>query len=150
MIHTINTGHERDSPRSEVSAAALAAVRPLLRPGRRPVPGMAGYALAVAADGGALLATVYGPGDRPCVTFGVAADAGAAGPLWAALERQYLALTDLPGLRAADFRAPRPPSGLPWVSAMTILATPDEAGWIADLERCVAWAWIDSLTPRAT
>jgi hypothetical protein len=146
----MNTGHERVSPRAEVSAEALAAVAPLLQPGRHPIPGTAGYAVeAEHVGGGVLNAHVLAPDGRTCVIFSALRSREAADAYWPHWERLYLSLTDdLPGLRAADFAAPRPPSAVPWVSAITLYATPDEAYWIADFERCVAWAWLDSLPPR--
>lgn len=45
--YTIESGHCRESPRSEVSDAAIAALRPLMVDGERDLPGPAGYRLRV-------------------------------------------------------------------------------------------------------
>lgn len=83
------------------------------------------------------------------MTFGVAEDDEAADALWPELESLYLRIAEFPGLRSADFAAPRRPDRAPWCAAITILAGPDEACWIADFERCVAWAQIESRTSPA-
>ena len=146
MTHlTLNTGHARTSPRGEVSDATIAALTPSLSPGRHPLPIPGGYEVAVTADGAAMIATVYAPGDRPLATFGVAPDDDAADVVWPVLELHYHALTDLPGLRSADFVAARRPDTTPWVAAIVILPTPAESAWLGDYERCLAWAWLESL-----
>lgn len=144
MIHyTLNTGHSRVSPRSEVSDAAIAAVGPLLSEGRHAMPGpLRAYQVQTSLAGTGMLASVYSPDGRPCVTFAVAPDADAAPNLWPAIESLYLRITEGPVLRRADFAAPRQPATTPWCAAVTILATPDEAYWLADFERVVAWAQI--------
>jgi len=144
MLHyTLNTDHTRHSPRSEVSDAAIAALTPLVVPGDHIIPGAPRYLCTTTTQGSALIATAS-QGQRPCVTMGVAPDAAAADAIWPHLQSAYLAACDLPGLRSADFAAPHRPGKHPWCAAIVITATPDEALWLGDFERCLAWAWLTS------
>lgn len=146
MIHyTLNTGDTRVSPRSEVGDHVIDAIGGMLVTGEHEIPQPPGYRLKVTTVAGALIATVFrqAADPVPLVTFGVAADAESADELWPIIERDYLRITELPGIRAADFQSPRRPSETPWCAAYTLFAEPAEAYWIADLERCVAWAWIE-------
>jgi hypothetical protein len=144
MIHyTLNTDHSRVSPRSEVRDELIVALRRMLRDGRHKmlVP-MDAYEVQVNTADGGLMATVYRGAD-PLVTFAVAQDAIGAAELWPVLTDLYYRLTDMRGMRTADFAAAHEPKELPWCAAVTILPTPDEAAWIADFERCLAWAFLD-------
>lgn len=146
MLHyTLNTGHRRVSPRSEVGDEIIPIMDRLLVAGTHSVPGTLGsrgYTIRVTLIEGALLVTVS-HGERPLATWGVAADDAAADSLWPEVERAYLSITELPGIRAADFAAPQRPQTTPWIATMTILAEPVEAAWLADFERCLAWAWVE-------
>lgn len=150
MIHlTLNSGHVRESPRSEVDDAVVATLTPFTAPGQRLLPIPGDYVVRTdQAEGGGLLATVFAPGARPCITVGVAANDSEADVVWPHLEQLYLRVTDLPGLRAADFEPPRRPVSTPWVVAVVIAAGPAEAYWMGDFERCLAWAYLES-TGRA-
>ncbi len=130
MIHlTLQSGHARQSPRSEVSDAVIAELAPLLRSGRHPVPNCAGYTMQVTIDGSALLATLRGAQDAPLVTAGVAPDA-------AALE----ALRALHGAKLpATITAPACVDDI----HPTAVLDPDAMGWSGDWSRCGAWAWIE-------
>jgi len=143
MIHyTLNSGHTRVSPRSEVGPGVVGQLLPLLAAGKHAMPGPPGYTLQSFREGG-YFATIW-RGDRPCISLAVAADESQADAIWPALEKHYLSITELRGIRSADFAAPRRPKSVPWCAACTILATPDEAEWMTDLERCLAWAWIEN------
>jgi hypothetical protein len=113
----------------------IARLAPLLEPGEHRLPMPADYRIKVTSEGNALIVTVFA-NHRPLVTFGVAADEPAEDLLWPALEEHHrsLAGTDSPA---------RKPTSVPWVAAVVMFATPDEAFWIADLERCFAWAWLE-------
>jgi hypothetical protein len=152
IIHyTLSTGDVRMSPRGEVGDDVIERCRPWLVSGDHLLP-IPGYRLLTTREGDAIVATVYATDDthdeggRPCVTWGIAPDDPSAEILWPTLERAYLVQTDMRGFRAADFAAPRRPASTPWIAAYTMLATPEEALWIADLERCLAWALIEELT----
>lgn len=137
MTHlTVNTGHSRWSPRAEVSDRVLPLVAPLLEPGEHPVPNLPGWRVVVPSSPAGWLATVY-HGDIPVVTVGVADTPEAAAVVWDALAGLYAALPVRGGPGATER-----PDRLPWCAA--VLVTP--AGgqdWIGDLERCLAWAWLE-------
>lgn len=146
MLHyTLSTNHTRVSPRGEVSDDAIAMLAPYLTPGRhRLSPPLDDYEVTTTIDNRSMLATVSAPGDRPCVTFAIAADDDSAGLVWASIESLYLQITDSKGFRAANFESPHQPPTTPWCAAVPILATADEAFWMADFERCLAWAFIEN------
>jgi hypothetical protein len=130
VIHlTLLSGHVRESPRSEVSDDVIATLAHLLATGTHDVPGFAGYKLQVTIDGSALLATVRGRSNAPLVTVGVAPD-----------EESIAALRGLYGDRMKAVRGA--PACVADLHDSAVL-DPDALGWIGDLERCIAWAWIE-------
>lgn len=140
MHYTLTTDHARQSPRSEVSDAVIDALLPLLRPTDSvPVPGQSGYHFGCRIRGSGLLVTVNDIVNRPCVAFGVAPDALAAWPTWQSLIGMHREMVAVLGDKLAT---PKQPKETPWVAAVVLFATPDEAAWIADFERCVAFAWL--------
>ena len=139
--YTLNTGHSRQSPRSEVADHVIEICRPLLMPGEYVMPNDPHYTLAVPRMCHGWAGTVRRGTDRPIVTFGCADTIEAAAEIWPELEALYLRLTDKRPFAGADFAAPSQPA-LPWCAAMTIL--PDPAmDWLGDFERCMAWAWFE-------
>lgn len=136
--YTLNSDHNRVSPRTEVAAHVIDALTPLLVPGRHAIEQVPGYdAMVTAGDG--LMCTVF-RGELPLVTFGVADTQPAANEIWGPLCEIY---ATLPGAKART----QPP--LPWcavVIAGALLPVEHAAlEWLGDFERCVAWAW---LAPR--
>ena len=152
---TITTGHKARTSRADVAEEALAIVAPWLQsivgagqkspfPAPAPAPALSHFsAIAYVQDGG-LIVTVYGPtgphrtgqpasADIPLVTFGVAQRSRHSEQLWAML--------------LANFEHPegiKQPS-TPWCTVVvhpSIMAHADAIVWLADFERCVAWAWI--------
>lgn len=148
---TLTTGHNARTSRADVADDVLAIVAPWLQSivgaGQKspmPVQALSHFsAIAYVQDGG-LIVTVYGPdgphergqpanADIPLVTFGVAQRSRHSEPLWAML----LANFDHP----EGIKQP----GTPWcavVMHLSIMAYADAIDWLADFERCVAWAWI--------
>jgi len=103
-----------------------------------PVPALAQYSAQAFVQDGGLVVTVYGPepdiGPRlPWVTFGVAHKSRHAEALWCLLVANF----------GAHPTAKRP--SIPWC-AVAVLPTapldPKILGWLADFERCIAWARI--------
>lgn len=144
MIHyTLNTGHTRDSPRSEVADDTLAIVAGWLTPGTHALP-MPGYRLVVADENDAgLIATIYSS-LAPVVTIGVAESDWAAEQIWPAIEAMYCKITDQGPMASFDWQAPKRPEPTPWVAAVILGDTPPESmGMLGDLERCIAWAWLE-------
>lgn len=139
---TLTTGDDRVSPRSEVGADTLNALRPWLARACEsdvevPLPaGLERYTAIAIPHGSGLVMTVYGPTpDRPTplVTFAVAQDAGGGDELWAKLAGRFGAA---PGLQ----KPPEPWCGVVVHPALVLDGAASE--WLGDFERCVAWAWI--------
>lgn len=149
---TLNRGHYRASPRSEVDDAALAVVAELLArglDGQRPVlPAVEpSCSLRVSAAGSVMLATVetapavaLGIPAVPIVTIGVAADPSSPDgrELWRRLHDTPMDLRTQAG---------RPPHGR-WCAVRIepgagLLSDPAAVlPVLADFERVLAWAWV--------
>lgn len=143
MLHyTLNTGHTRESPRSEVRDDVIKSLQGLLAPGEHTALLPAGYRLVVPVVSLGYFATVY-QGQRPLCSLAVAKTEAEAESLWPDVERHYHSLTELPGIRAADFALAQQPAETPWVTGVVIWGTANELFWIADFERCLAWAWCE-------
>ncbi len=145
--YTVNTGHNRVSRKSEVPADIIAICRPLLDPGRRQsMPGIGKpYTVESVRQSNGLVFTVWKK-DQPLITCGVAENAEAAAEIWPQLESLYLRVTELPGLRSADFVSPKQPPDLPWIAVVTIV--PSFEPWLGDFERCLAWSFLESKNER--
>lgn len=152
---TLDTGHTRRSLRAEAREGSVALLRAslaraLLSSGTlAPVPCRDGYAyLATIERAGLLVTLVRGTGESPSpiVTFGVAVDDSYA-DLWALLHRKRGGLPD-----AVHQTEPSDPPPPPWLAVrMEVGATsvpPADLLWMADFERTMAWAWLE--TVRAT
>ena len=147
----LTTGHNARTSRADVADDVLAIVAPwpqsVVGAGRKsplPVPALRHFsAISYVQDGG-LIVTVYGPSgphlegqpasaDIPLVTFGVAHRSRHSEPLWAMLMANFEHPAGIKQL------------GTPWcavVMHLSIMAYADAIGWLADFERCCAWAWI--------
>lgn len=148
LIHyTLNTGHRQESPRSKVADDVIAKLQPLLEPGTHALasllPQYAGYELRVPQTPAGYVATVMYGSTVPLVTLAVA-DTEEAAAIWPEIERLYLSLTDR-AMARADFAAPRQPASPPWL-AVVILSARAGVAWLSDLERRLAWAWLESRT----
>jgi hypothetical protein len=143
--YTLNTNHTRQSPRAEVADDIIKMLAPTTAPGRHKLPGsFADYECQTSIDpeGGALF-TIYAP-KRVVATFGVARSEWAAETLWPKIEKLYLKIGDLPGVRSADFAAPHRPERTPWCAVIVIACALEETQWVGDFERCLAWAFLDN------
>lgn len=147
---TLTTAHVTRSQRADVDDGTLAVVTPWLQQavnsGRQhPLPGLPEYAATVFLQDGGLVVTVYARqadiGPRlPLVTFGVAQRSRHGEALWALMMANF----------GAHARAQRPRE--PWCAAAlhpTLQLDIEATEWLADFERCVAWAWI-TRTPDLT
>ena len=122
LIHrTLETGHERVFPLSEVEPGVLEQLRPLVQEGIKsgqPLHVGANYWIAACEDGGRLVASIWhgaALGD-PLVSMTVTRASGDALPLLEVL------LVGVANPRAR--------------------VSPEVAGALGDLERCVAWCWL--------
>ncbi|MCG8506187.1 MAG: hypothetical protein MI755_16405 [Sphingomonadales bacterium] len=136
---TLNTGHLRASPRSEVADEALAAVAPLAAAASGtvlPIPGPGGYTLRIDRNDGAYLAVVEDDEANPLITIAVARRNRNGVGLWHSLHVW-------PGELATN--AATPPDA-PWLAARIEpdgFADPELLIWVGDFERCLAWAWLE-------
>jgi hypothetical protein len=132
LLHlTVSTGRVRRSRRSEVHDEIVSALRPLVETGGGPIPGCAGYDVAITRNGRDVLFTVTQAG-FPVVTCGLAVKDAAS--VWRAL----LALMPAAG-------KVEPPAEMPWLVVAFHEGAPNpDLYWIADFERCLAWALIET------
>ena len=145
---TLHTAHSRRSWRAEISPAAIAACQASLAlclsaPGVRAklaadMPAhMLAYDLTAEARGRCLEAVVWRGAVARC-TIGVAGHSRCAPRLWARLNPP-----DRLDLRVG----PAWPQS-PWCAGRLepgISSDLDAAHWLGDYERCLAWAWLDTL-----
>jgi hypothetical protein len=144
---TITTGDNRRSWRHEIEPRALASSAMLLdaaiRDGRVALPvEPAGLDLQVTAQGRCMVATVWHD-EVPLVTFGVAAHSRCGASLWRMLCSGATVTAE--GRRAIN---PDSAPQEPWCAARLepgIAVMMDVAPLLGDLERCIAWAWLDRL-----
>lgn len=145
---TIDTGDQRRSYRTEVADEVVAMLRPLLdrvAAGERvAVPGDARPRCELSGALGrnrALVVTVWAVDplpaaaglDRPVplVSLGIAPTSRAADEVWHGMTQ-----------RTRDDRTP----SAPWCAVRiypTLALYPEASHWLGDLERCLAWAWIE-------
>lgn len=149
---TLDTGHARRSWRHEIAPDALAGSRQLLQraldaggaPGGSdavplPVPPLGRYSLTATGAGRCLVVTVHaadGGQLEPLATFGVATHSRCGASLWRRL-------------RQGEPDTPTPPE--PWCAARLqrgLMRDLAAAEWLGDLERCMAWAWLDLQAQR--
>lgn len=136
---TINTGHNRRSPREEVMDHALADTREriggMLRDGRADLA-VPGYHIEGERYGPALAVTVMG-GDDPLATIAIARRDRDGRAMWRDL---------MDAVAHADPRLVRDAPPAPYAATMLwpVLALEADASyWIGDFGRVAAWAWIE-------
>jgi hypothetical protein len=140
--YSINTGHGRWSPRSEVADDIIEILRPLIESGEHDTP-MEGYRLSVPKTELGLFCTMKTVG-RPVMSMMVAASQEDLDHLWPFMESMYYSVSEVPGLRSLDYIAASKPDKLPTCIAWPMFATPQEAMWLGDFERCLAWTFLDA------
>lgn len=167
---TLDTGHSRHSPRDEVDQAVLSWCQDRLLPGLadqaharvadpvRLPRDLRTYGVTLARAERGLVATAWGLRDDdpearlPLATWWVAPDPETATDLWPLVCQHYDRAAAqhyvLTGREAAPI--PDRPATMPWcVVALEVgiayLPAATSIGWLGDLERCLAWAWIDQI-----
>lgn len=151
MIHvTIDTGHERESPREEVGVGVVELLRPLvvraLRGERVGLPGSPGCTLSGGSDDGVTaVVTISSADGAPLVMIGIAppsAPDASADRVWRLLHAQPT------GVRLPRI-VPQPPA--PWCAVRLEIGAalePWQVTWLGDAERCIAWAWLEEVASR--
>lgn len=139
---TLTTGHSRRSWAHEIDPALMGRIRDLIAAAREPggavIPGVqpAGCRLTMLYESAHCCAlAVHDPGEALLLTIGVAAHARCGAPLW-----DRLTYPQTPPLTR-----PRTPWCAVRIEAGAILYPPPSAllPALADMERCIAWAWLD-------
>lgn len=138
---TLDTGHGRRSYRDEVDDGVVSLCQQWIAEGIAGdrVTIMPGYVLTCMTAGGALMATIAQESGEPLATVTVASSSLASAAAWRALQQPAQ------GVLAATGDAPR----TPWCAARLyggLLRDPGATAWLGDVERCLAWAWIERRT----
>ena len=155
---TLTTGHVRDSLPDEVPNDTRARLLPLIERAltgeHTPVPSPdVPITLTGGAHGRCVSLTVWGPplsriafpdadesAPSPIVEVGIAPHSRCGAVLWRALHDTAARLN----IEVRTDIARCPPE--PWVAALLypgISVYPEAAHWLGDLERCLAWAWVE-------
>ena len=134
MLHlTLTTGHIRRSPRSEVGDDVIEGLRPLVAAGGGPLAPMPGYRVTITRAGRDAMFTLW-RGEQPVVTCALAVEDPAG--VWRALGR---VVGDTPM-----------PAEVPWLAVeIHDVSQPEDLHWIADAERCLAWALMEETSHGA-
>lgn len=158
---TLTTGHTRRSPRSEVSDEVVAMLRPLLDRALRgehvAIPGaVPACTMTGGVHGRCCAVTVWSqdpvsggtarPQPVPIATVGVAEHSRCGAYLW-----RHLHETAQPPQQLATRPDQVPPE--PWCAARLEVGAalvPEAMEWLGDLERCIAWTWLEILSGRET
>ena len=139
---TLDTGEVCRSPRSAIEDEIIRVLgagfdRAITTGALEPIPGWSPFSYNVTAEAGGIMVTLWRE-SAPVVTFGVAAEAKDNPKLWRLLHQG--------GARRHTTSPDRPPVA-PWIGLRAeigaALTAPDDLLWIADFERCLAWAFID-------
>lgn len=149
---TLSTGHTRRSERAEVSGETLARVAPwlaaLIESGQTaplPVSALADYTGQASVLDDALIVTISCPAltdgpmagkPPPLITMGVAKRSRHGAAFWPLLTGAVM-----PPVKPGIVRPSEP-----WAAVAiwpTIALYPDATEWLSDLERCIAWAWLE-------
>lgn len=148
---TLDTGNVYVSPRKEVDEIYLPALLRRIKKaaaGRgsvaEEIPGQPNYLFTATERNGCLLATIWWNDSRtlrlPVITFGVACEQSViAAGLWGLLHGERS------GIKNSYATDPSMVPNVPWVAARmeigSILIDQNDLLWMADFERCIAWAW---------
>lgn len=145
---TLNTGHSRQSPRSEVGPEAIQFCRELIANGGGEL--LPPWRCVITRGNGGAVFDVRRGKDQSAVLCGVAWTPEGAQECWPAIERTYQQITDAMAQAGAltdeVAHMPEMPEELPWLAVVLILGTSsaEDLRWMADFERCLAWALIEA------
>lgn len=142
---TLQSGHVRRSPRAEVPDSVVVALAPLVERALRgehvPVPGFPAYTMRGGVEGRCIVITIYAAEDgAPVVTVGIATHSRCGAALWRRLHESS------PGTLQPRATSPNNVPPEPWCAARLEAGAglhADALDWAGDLERCLAWAWIE-------
>lgn len=134
---TLETGHNRRSPRHEVDAEVvrflMAHLSDAIKKGTSPIPTEENYALKAETRGADLTATVASAAGTPILSFAIVQDSNGAKEFWDRILRRCKA-------PASTLMMPSAPWLAVWIESPAMAFSISE--WVADYERCIAWTWI--------
>ncbi|WP_371346111.1 hypothetical protein [Ancylobacter sp. IITR112] len=140
---TLNTGHSVQSPRAGVRDDIVNLLRPVLRNAIEShaltplVYGALNVSLRATSGGAHAMITLFDDASgHPIITMTVATRSRGATGLWEMLHRDFAGMDTDPSV----------PPLAPWCGVVLLPALPlrpDALGWAGDLERCLAWAWME-------
>lgn len=139
--YTLNTGHCRRSPRSEVWAQTMDHCQSVAEHDRGDLGRYTVVLTWAQADGGCVY-TFY-RGEMPLVTCGLATTGPAAAEVWEALSGM---MTQMGWTQAHDM-----PPYLPWLADVVVAAHPvatEDVYMMGDASRCMAWTIIERIWNR--
>lgn len=150
---TITSGDTQLSPLSAVAPTVRAGLRPLVRAGKGGVPGRPGCTFQLTnrpGGGGAFFSVARGENILAAAAVVYAPEA--AEELWQAIEQIHLNTYEvmmklLRGKVPNSWLAsPERPQHLPWLALALqpgLMYSAQDAIWLADFERCLAWTVIE-------
>lgn len=155
MIHlTLNTDHARYSPRDEVDQNVLAWCQDValeqvvVNNGCHIIlPKLQNYSVNITTEKTALVATAWHAKKTPLATWWVSPDKESDQLNWD-LALKHAAIFEKYGLSKITAKKP---DKTPWCAVyleIGLALKPDASAWLGDLERCLAWAWIDYVKKR--
>lgn len=136
--YTLNSGHNRASPRSEVADDVVDHLDPIVQAGAGTLQD---YYIQItwAQEFGGCVYTFY-RGKIPLVTCGLCVRGAAVSEVWDALTKM---MTQLGQEKAHDM-----PPELPWLADVVLAPHPaamQDVGLMGDASRCVAWTIIERI-----
>lgn len=148
---TLNNGHSRPSPRSEVQDDTIVMIAGLLATAGSPLPApFDAYRLTVARSEGEPASATFTvqrrDNDLPLVTCFCYWGDGDGARFWAVVGTQLDTIRQQFPRGTMPARLPRLPRIVPWLSVLiwpTAAIDPEALGWLGDFERCVAWALVE-------
>lgn len=156
MTHlTLNTGHSMTVPPGKVGREAIRLLSHMVSKGGDMIPRFSPWRAVIARSEGCASFDIRRGRDQLVVLNAVAWTHAGAVEAWAILERHYLNVSDAlahQGL-ALDLEMPEMPAALPWLvtwilPTATQIANPNDLGWMADFEQCLAATIIQKSTNR--
>lgn len=147
MLHyTLNTGHTRVSPRSEVDDEIIEKMKPFLTVGEHELPGELHQYVLEVENLPRHFGAVLRHNGRPIIAMAIAATPEAEEVAWPAFEWFYerLQKSGRPGFEAKAVK----PESTPWLAVIVLNLDACLLNWCADFERCLAYTYLESLVAK--